>query len=668
MSQHPCSPLTTAEIDRAATVVRASTAGGFGARTRFVLMELSEPDKAALEDWDAGRRTPDREVRVMLLDRDARAGDGTTYEVVVRLAGADGDPDGDVDAVVDVRERVGVQPLSDVRELSEAEELLRDDPDFQEALRKRGVTDFDTVQVDAWPGGNFGRPEEQTTRLARCVAFVRPPGEDNEWAHPVDGVVALVDLNRQKVLRVDDYGVVPIPGESGDFGDFGDAAQIPPRTDLRPFEITQPDGPSFTVDGYTVDWQRWRIEVGFHPREGLVLHRVGYHDDGRLRPILHRASLAEMVVPYGDPSPTHYFKNAFDSGENGVGLATVSLTLGCDCLGEIHYFDAAICDAAGDAVNIPNAICMHEEDVGVLWRHVQWRTGEGSVRRSRRLVISSFAAIGNYDYGFFWYFYQDGTIEYEVKLTGVLSTGALPVGVEPEHGVLVAPELNAMLHQHYFCMRLNFAVDGTGNVIEEVTTEASPAGPDNPYDNAFAVNRRLLETEQQALRSVDLASARFWEVLNPHRRHRLGRPVGYRLVPGENTRPFAHPDSFVRKRAWFINQHLAVTPYDAEERFPAGDYPNQSAGGDGLERWTRQDRSLVDEDLVAWYTFGHHHVPRPEEWPVMPVATIGFMLKPVGFFERNPSLDVPAPRPHCAHDSDEPHDHTGPDSQPTDEP
>jgi primary-amine oxidase len=643
--QHPCSPLTAGEIEHAAGIVRTDPAHEVGKRTRFVLMEVCEPAKDVVAASEAAGGMPPRDVRVMLLDRDARDGDGTTYEVTVRL---------DDDRVIEWREIAGVQPLSDVKELAEAEDLLRDDPTFQEALRRRGVTDFSTVQVDAWPGGNFGRPEEQTTRLARCVAFIRPHGEDNEWAHPVDGVVALVDLNRLEVLRVDDHGVVPIPAEPGE---FGDAAGIPPREDLKPFEINQPDGPSFTVDGYTVEWQRWRIEVGFNPREGLVLHRVSCHDNGRLRPILYRASLAEMVVPYGDPSPTHYFKNAFDSGENGVGLATVSLALGCDCLGEIHYFDAAVCDPAGEAVTIPNAICMHEEDVGVLWRHVQWRTGEGTVRRSRRLVISSFAGIGNYDYGFFWYFYQDGSIEYEVKLTGVLSTGALPIGVEPEHGVLVAPELNAMLHQHYFCMRLNFSVDGDTNVVEEVTTESMPTGPDNPHGNAFAVRRQVLEREQQALRTVDLNSARFWEIQNPQVRHRLGRPVGYRLVPGENTRPFAQPDAPVRKRAWFINQHVAVTPYDSDERFPAGDYPNQSPGGDGLEQWTQQDRSLVDEDLVVWYTFGHHHVPRPEEWPVMPVAMIGFKLKPVGFFDRNPALDVPAPMPHCAHEPES--DETG---------
>ena len=396
-----------------------------------------------------------------------------------------------------------------------------------------------------------------------------------------------------------------------------------------------------------VRWQRWQLHVGFTPREGLVLNRVGYEDGGRLRPIMHRASLSEMVVPYGDPSPTHYFKNAFDAGENGVGVAASPLTRGCDCLGEIVYLDAVCNDAAGEPVVIPNAICMHEEDVGVLWRHIEWRDGTGEVRRSRRLVISSFSAIGNYDYGFFWYLYQDGTIEFEVKLTGVLSTGAVAPGVRPEHGVLVAPGLNAMVHQHFFNMRLDLDVDGLENAVEEVWTESLPPGPGNPVGNAFRPLRRRLETELEARRRLDPASARWWEIVNPGVRHRLGEPVAYRLVPGENATPFAQPDAPVSKRAGFIRKHLWVTPYEPGERYAAGDYPNQHPGGAGLPEWTSADRPVAGRDIVVWYTFGHHHVPRPEDWPVMPVATIGFMLKPVGFFERNPALDVPPSRPHA---------------------
>jgi primary-amine oxidase len=537
-----------------------------------------------------------------------------------------------------------------VHELTQAEDLVRDDPEFRAALAKRGITDFDSIQIDAWPGGNYGRPEEQERRLARCLAFVKPKPGSSEWAHPVDGLIALVDLNALELLWIEDHGVVPIPPEPGDFDVESVLATVGElRDDIAPLEITQPDGPGFKVDGNIVEWQRWRFHVGFTPREGLVISQLGYRDQGRLRSILYRGSLSEMVVPYGDPSPTHYFKNAFDLGENGVGVAASTLRLGCDCLGEIHYFDATVSDADGDPVTIPNAICMHEEDDGVLWRHIEWRTGEGEVRRSRRLVISSFSAIGNYDYGFFWYLYQDGTIAFEVKLTGVLSTGAVPPGERPRHGVLVAPQLNAMVHQHYFNVRLDLDVDGTENTVEEVTSASLPPGPDNPHGNAWEATRRSLRRESEGRRSLDFASARWWEVVNPRVRSRLGDPVAFRLVPGANAKPLAHADAAVVKRAGFITDHLWVTPYRRDERYAAGNYPNQHPGGAGLPEWTSADREIEDTDVVLWYSFGHHHVPRPEDWPVMPVATIGFSLKPSGFFDRNPALDVPPPEPHEDH-------------------
>jgi primary-amine oxidase len=632
LAGHPLDPLTAAEITAATAVVRLDD--GFRERgdgCRFITVQLQEPSKDAVLAWEGGGPRPAREAEVVLFDRRS----AETVEAVVDLGAV---------AVTGRQVLSGVQPMAVVKELMEAEEALRLHPEFQAALARRGVTDPGQIQVDAWPAGYFGREEESERRLARGVAFVKPKPGDNEWAHPVDGVIALVDLNTLEVLRVEDHGVVPVPPESGNF-DAAAAGAL--RNDVAPLEIVQPDGPGFTVDGRVVRWQRWQVHVGFTAREGLVLNRLGYEDGGRLRPIMHRASLSEMVVPYGDPSPTHYFKNAFDAGENGVGFSASPLTRGCDCLGEIVYLDAVVNDAAGEPVAIPNAICIHEEDVGVLWRHIEWRDGTGEVRRSRRLAISSFSAIGNYDYGFFWYLYQDGSIEFEVKLTGVLSTGAVAPGVRPEHGVLVAPGLNAMVHQHFFNMRLDLDVDGAENAVEEVWTESLPPGPENPVGNAFRARRRRLRTELEARRRVDPAAARWWEIVNPRVRHRLGEPVAYRLVPGENAVPFAQPDAPVSRRAGFIGHHLWVTPYARDERYAAGDYPSQHPGGAGLPAWTSADRPVEDRDIVVWYTFGHHHVPRPEDWPVMPVATIGFMLRPVGFFDRNPALDVPPSEPHA---------------------
>ena len=640
---HPLDPLTASEVNATTASLRsAAQFASLSDRWRVVTIDLHEPTKAAVAVWadDPAATLPTRQADVVLLDRT----DGATHEVVVTLAGV-----GAQEAVGDVvswRRRVDVQPMAVVTELMEAEELVKNDEIFRNALAKRGIEDFNAVQIDAWPAGNFDDGEDMSRRLARCIAFVRPRSHDSEWAHPIDGLIAFVDLNRLEILRIDDHGVVPIPQESGNF-DVEAAGTL--RDDIAALQITQPDGPGFIVEGRVVRWQHWELHIGFSSREGLVLNNVGYYDQGRRRSIINRASLSEMIVPYGDPNPTHYFKNAIDAGENGVGLAASPLTLGCDCLGEIFYFDATVAGADGTAVAIPNAICLHEEDAGVLWRHIEWRNGKGEVRRSRRLVVSSFSAIGNYDYGFFWYFYQDGTITYEVKMTGVLSTGAVAPGVRPLHGTLVAPGLNAMLHQHFFNVRLDLDIDGTNNAVEEVWTESIPFGPDNPHGNAFSAHRRRLRTELEAKRRVDSTCARFWEIINPNVRHRLGEPVAYRLVPGENTVPFAQPNAAVSKRAGFIREHLWVTPNEPGERFAAGDYPNQHPGGAGLPEWTSADRTIDERDIVVWYTFGHHHVPRPEDWPVMPVVTAGFSLRPVGFFDRNPALDVP---PSIAHGGD----------------
>jgi primary-amine oxidase len=520
-------------------------------------------------------------------------------------------------------------------ELVECERAVKAHPDFQAAIAKRGL-DLDLVVVDPWAIGHFGIEGEAGIRLSRCLCYLRTTPEGNFYSRPIDGLIPVVDLNQMAVLRIEDLGIVPVPPESGEY-----EAQFMPslRTDIKPLHITQPEGTSFSVDGHHICWQKWQFRIGFTPREGLVLYTVGYEDQGRVRPILYRASLAEMVVPYGDPRPQHFRKNAFDVGEHGVGLLANSLEYGCDCVGEIYYFDAHMTDSRGEVSTIKNAICLHEEDYGMLWKHTDWRRDSVEVRRSRRLAISFIATVDNYEYAFFWYFYQDGTIQYEVKLTGILLVGALMD--YPKYGTVVAPEVNAINHQHFFSLRLDFDIDGSNNSIYEVNTEAEPMGTENPYGNAFFAQSTLLETEQAAQRIIDPLTARYWKVVNPSVHNRLGQSVGYKLVPGDNVLPFAHPESPILKRAGFMTKHLWVTPYAADEKYAAGDYPNQHPGGEGLPLWTQADRSIANTDIVVWYTFGHHHIPRPEDYPVMPTAYTGFMLKPVGFFDANPAIDVP---------------------------
>ena len=606
-------------------------AGDLTDERRLISLELVEPSKGDLHRFDEGTTLSRRAFAVLLEPTSS-----TTTEVVVAIG------TGEVESRRVVE---GIHPAIHPDEAVEAEAVIKADPAFLGALAARGIDDVDAVMVDIWSAGNFGTADTEG-RVAKGLSWFRNGPTDNGYARPIEGLVALVDLNAMSVLRVDDHGRVPLATDDGNYGP-DDVAPL--RDDLRPIEIVQPEGPSFELDGFGLRWQRWRLRIGFTPREGLVLHTIGYEDGGRVRPILHRASFSEMVIPYGDPSPTVFFKNAFDIGEHGLGPLTDSLELGCDCLGEIRYLDVSLADSRGEITTLRNAICLHEEDDGLLWKHLDWRTGLGEVRRSRRMVISSIATVGNYEYGFYWYLYQDGTIRSEVKLTGIVHTRGLSPGEEPAHGTVVAPLVSAPVHQHFFNVRLDMTVDGDRNSVYEVQSVADPPGPANPYGNAFHAEERLLGTELEARCTIDPLQARSWRVVNTEVRNGLGQPVGYDLMPGDNVAALAAPDASFRRRAGFVDHHLWVTPFDPGERYAAGEYPNGHPGGDGLPSWTAADRSIEDTNVVLWYTFGAHHVPRPEDWPVMPVVKIGFTLRPRGFFDRNPALDVPPPMSdHCA--------------------
>jgi primary-amine oxidase len=266
-------------------------------------------------------------------------------------------------------------------------------------------------------------------------------------------------------------------------------------------------------------------------------------------------------------------------------------------------------------------------------------------------VVSSIVTVDNYEYCFYWYFYQDGGIEFEAKLTGIVVTSALAQGEKPRYGRRVTPELMAPNHQHFFTARLDMMVDGLKNTVCEVHSESPPPGVENPFGGAIVSVATPLRTEREAQQTVDPASARVWRVENPSKLNQVGEPVAYKLIPGgDGVLPFLRQSTPLYRRLEFLQKHLWVTPYERGERYPGGEYPNQHPDQDGLPKWTREDRRIEKTDVVLWYNFVNHHVSRPEDWPVMPVVRIGFALKPDGFFDRNPALDVPPPA-QCHHQS-----------------
>jgi len=628
--RHPYDPLSVDEMTAAVAAIRS----GRPELTdpRFPLVRTAMPDKQAVRQWNPAE-PPTRAAFLVVYDR----ADAATYEARVDLS---------TGAVTEWTHVPGVQPAIMIEEIMELEQIVKKDPGAVAALARHGVHDLELLQIDPWSTGTL--PVDGVSplrRIIRATAYVREFPEDNGYARPVGNLVFVIDCNDKSVAAIEEGDPVPLPPESGNY-DVGSVGPL--RTDLRPLEIVQPQGPSFTVRGHVIEWQRWRLHAHIDPFEGLVISDVSYLDGGRRRSILHRAAISEMVVPYGDTSRDFYFRNVFDAGEYSLGKTVGSLTLGCDCLGEIRYLDAVLADESGTPQTIANAICMHEEDYGILWKHWNFRYAEqAEVRRSRRFVVSAIHTIGNYEYGFFWYFYLDGNIQFEAKLTGIVQTRAVAPGVTPEFGTLVAPQLDAPNHQHLFNMRIDPEIDGPDNTVLEVDIVGLPIGPGNEHGNAIVARKTLIANERDARRACNPATTRQWQIINPNVRNRFGEPVGYKLVPFTGPTLLAAPDSDLAKRAEFARHHLWVTHYDPKEMHAAGDYPNQHPG-DGIGTWTTQERDLVNTDVVVWHTFGTSHLPRPEDWPIMPCDYVGFTLKPVGFFDRNPSLDVPPPQDHQA--------------------
>jgi primary-amine oxidase len=626
---HPLDLLSEQEIHSACEILRHEKQ--LGAGHRFAMVHLVEPSKAELKS----NATISRRAFVVVLDRAS----GVSHEAIVDLSAA---------SVVDWKllpnsEAPYGQPPVMMEEFFRCEAIVKADKGWREAMRRRGLSDADMelAQIDPFSSGFFDRDFERGRRIVRAISYYRADMKDNAYAHPIEGVVAVVDLIREKVVDLVDEAVVPIPMKKRN---YNRESVTQTRTDLKPLNIVQPEGPSFTVDGWKVSWQNWQFRVGFTPREGLVLHQLAYSDKGRERSIIHRASVTEMVVPYADPTANNYWKSAFDAGEYGLGKLANALELGCDCLGHIRYFDIPAADDMGKTFVMRNAVCMHEEDYGILWKHYEFRSDTFEVRRSRRLVISFFATVGNYDYGFYWYLYQDGTIQLEAKLTGIIQTTAVAPGAIYPWGGMVDDGLGGPTHQHFFNVRLHMDLDGGGNSVTEHEFVPRPWGRDNPHGNVFDTKSRAISRELDGVAEADGRTGRYWKIINPNEKNSVGNPTGYKLIVQHAPLMLAQEGSFVRQRGGFATKHIWVTRYDPAEKYASGDYPNVHAGGDGLPRYVKQNRDIENTDIVVWHSFGHTHVCKPEDFPVMPVEYAGFMLKPNGFFDANPANDLPVAR------------------------
>jgi primary-amine oxidase len=619
-ARHPLDPLTGYEITTAIAVLR--TSGQLPAGAIFPLVTLREPSKADVLGFRPGD-TPQREALVVVLDRPNNG----TYEAVVDL---------NAQRLISWQQRPDAQPPLTQPEYEDIERVVRADPQWQAAMRQRGITDFDAVYLDPFPGGALEAPVPPGTRLSPVLSYYRGDAS-NVYARPIEGVMVVVDVNHLRVVEVVDSGSAPLAAPA----DLDPQSLAPQRAPLPPLQIVQPQGPGFTVEDNVVRWQNWRFRFAMQPTEGLVLYDVAYEAHGRLRPILYRAGLSEMFVPYADPDPTWAWRGPFDLGEYYLGRTSNTLDPGVQAPENATFFDAVFADDTGQPVELPRAVALYERDGGILWTHYDDISHRTYARRARDLVIGFLSTVGNYDYGFNWIFREDGSLEYEAVLSGILlAKGAADPSSHEEYASPIAQYLVAPNHQHFFNVRLDFDLDGPNNSVAEIDTRALPPGV-NPYGNAFGSTRTTLETAAEARRDVDRAQNRVWEVVSAAAPMHQTHGGGYALIPAASAAPYLAPTMPSRQRAAFVDHQLWVTLYQPDELYAAGNYPNQGQVGEGLLNCSSRDEPIVNTDVVLWYTFGITHRPRPEDWPVMPVARTGFMLMPHGLFHANPTLDVP---------------------------
>ncbi|EER27933.1 hypothetical protein D8B26_005949 [Coccidioides posadasii str. Silveira] len=547
------------------------------------------------------------------------------------------------------------QPYLTMEEMKKFFDLCLPSPLFQEATSKFKLPEGYEVELEPWPYG-YSPPGETPPRYIQGLCFARDKRngnlDSNHYSHPIP-MIAILDVYKQEIVQIqklatggtadglayDTHQENPVdhcrPAEY-----VPELADVEYRTDIKPLNIIQPEGPSFKVSGESlVEWQKWRLRVGFNPREGVTLHDVHY--DGRS--IFYRLSLSEMTVPYGDPRPPFHRKQAFDFGDGGAGRSANNLALGCDCLGAIKYLDTFNTDFSGQPIPAPNVVCIHEQDNGIGWKHTNFRTDRPVVTRYRELVIQYIITLGNYEYVFAYKFDQAGAVSLEVRPTGIISVVNIDPGKTSPWGNVVAPGVLGQNHQHLFCLRVDPAIDGHSNTIFREESLPMPIDPaTNPYGNAYNVVSQPIE------KSSGFDASPFTNLVvkmsNTNIRNPIsGKPVSYKFTPPPSQLLLADPQSIMARRAKFARHHLWVTSYKDGEFYAAGDFTNQShEERGGLADAVSRDENTVDTDIVLWSVFGFTHNPRVEDWPVMPVEKIELQFRPSDFFDRNPALDVPA--------------------------
>ena len=594
--------------------------------TQYLYVGLNEPPKAEVLAWRSGQSF--RREALVHLTQDLRG-----YEAVVDITGK---------KLLSWVEVPGRQYMTSREEGNAVDKLVLADPRVREAIRKRGITDFTHVGCGPANHGYFDLPEERGHRVMH-VTCGNDHGRTNGYGESIEGLVIIVDATDKKILRITDSGVRP---STGPVGAYDVDAIGPTRASSSPVTMVQPGGPSYTVNGHQVSWQNWKFQFRVDPRRGVVLSSVSYTDGGRDRSVMYQGSLSELFVPYMDPSDPWNYQGYFDLGTypSAFGGIASSLERGVECPDYASYFSGMVVTDNGRPRERVRAACLFERSSGdVAWRHGRESGDVVEARVKRDLVLRMYMTAGNYDYLFDWVFQQDGTLKMDAAATGMDQTkAATGTAVDEQYGRLIAPGLVGVNHSHFFSFRIDLDVDGLANslMVDRLVAQRLPA--ENPRRSIWVAQTSESRTERDGMRMSTMAQPEQWRFVNPSVKGPYSGFVGYQ-IDSHSAMSLLSPDDYLQRRAGFTDHMLWVTPYDRRELYAAGDYPTVSTAGQGLPQWTTANRPIANTDVVAWVTMGFHHVPRPEDWPIMPTARHSFEIRPVGFFSRNPSIDLPKP-------------------------
>jgi primary-amine oxidase len=626
-AQAPTHPLDGLSAREHWTVRDALVASGrTDSTTQYLYVGLHEPDKSEVLAWRAGQS-----FRRAALVHLVQSGQG--IEAIVDI---------NAKSVLAWSDAPGQQYMTNDAEAALAERLALADSGVREGITRRGITDWTLVGCGPANHGYFDLPEERGRRVVH-VTCGTDQGRILGYGESFEGLVAVVDLTEKKVLRVVDTGARP---SSGPVGDFEPEAIGPTRTAPNRVAMIQPGGPSYTLDGHQVNWQNWKFQFRVDPRRGVIVSQVRYADGGRDRSIMYQGSLSELFVPYMDANAPWSYQGFFDLGTYPAmfgGIAS-SLERGIECPDYATYFDAWVARPDGRPRQRPRAACLFERNAGdVAWRHGIERGNTIEARPKTDLVLRMYMTAGNYDYLFDWVFQQDGTLKIDASATGMDATKtAAGTAADEQYGRLIAPGLVGMNHSHFFSFRIDLDVDGTANSlhVDQLRTQRLPA--DNPRRSVWTAETVEARTEREGMRMSTMAAPERWRIVNPAVKGPYSGFVGYQ-IDSHSAMPLLAADDYMLQRAGFTEHMLWVTPYDRKQLYASGDYPTVHPAGEGLPAWTADNASIVNQDLVAWVTMGFHHIPRPEDWPLMPVAKHSMEIRPVGFFARNPAMDLPKP-------------------------